>query len=133
MVAAEDVGVDSGCYEVVFDSLGTEPVVDTPAGVLFAGMEAVGPPGVDVCLLGIEVTEGVDETGRKEFGEFLPFFIGETGIHVVGLGIFQVYFLMCHVHITTYEDGFLLIETGEVEAEGIVPSHAVGEPAESVL
>jgi len=133
VVAAEDVGVDAGCYEVVFDALGAEPVVDTPAGVLFAGMEAVGPPGVDVGLEWMEMTECVDETGRKEFGEFLSLFIGEPGIHVVGLGVLQVYFLMSYVHISTDEDGFLLVELSEVETEGIVPRHAVGESAESVL
>ena len=44
MVAAEDVGMDGGCLEALLHAVGAEPVVDAPAGVVFAGVEAVGPP-----------------------------------------------------------------------------------------
>jgi len=133
VVAAVDFGVDAGSYEAVLQPGGAEPVVDAPAGVLLAGMEAVGPPGVDVGLVGVEVAEGVDEASLEQLGELRALLVGEPGVLVVRLRILQVYLLVRHVHVAADKDGLAAVEHGEGEAEGIVPRHAARQAAQAVL
>ena len=44
MVGAVDFVVDAGRLDFVCQSVGDDEVVDAPAGVLLAGVEAVRPP-----------------------------------------------------------------------------------------
>ena len=60
VVAAEDVGMDAGIGKAGTQALGDEEVVDAPAGILLACLEAVGPPRVGD-LVGVEGAEGVEE------------------------------------------------------------------------
>ena len=43
MVAAEDLGMNTGIVETLEQTIGNDEVVDTPAGILLAGLKAVGP------------------------------------------------------------------------------------------
>lgn len=133
VVGTEDVGVDGGGGDAGAEAFGGEEVVDAPAYVLLAGVEAVGPPAEGL-LLRVEGAEGVDEVvGVQESGELSAFFVGETGVFVVGLGIFKVYLLVGYVHIATDDDGLLVVELHEEVAEGVFPLHAVVEAAQAVL
>ena len=44
VVAAVDFGMYRGTFEPVAEALGHEKIVDAPSGILFAGVETVGPP-----------------------------------------------------------------------------------------
>ena len=44
VVGAHYFGMDVGILQLVAESVGAEEVVDAPAGIVFACMEAVGPP-----------------------------------------------------------------------------------------
>ena len=46
MIRSEDVVVDEGVFDPLLpdDVIGNEKVVDAPTGVVFAGIETVGPP-----------------------------------------------------------------------------------------
>ena len=46
VVGAKDLGVDLGGADLVFEAVGDEEIVQTPADVLLAGVEAVRPPGI---------------------------------------------------------------------------------------
>ena len=46
VVGAEDLGVDLGGCDLVFEGVGDEKVVQPPTDVLLAGVEAVRPPGI---------------------------------------------------------------------------------------
>ena len=46
VVGAEDLGVDLGGCDLVFEGVGDEEVVQPPSDVLLAGVEAVRPPGI---------------------------------------------------------------------------------------
>ena len=133
MVAAHDVGVYLGTDELGCKTLGTEPVVDAPAGILLAGMEAVAPPRIDVGGVGEEVAESVDETALEQVGELGTFLVGETGVVAVALRILDVDLFVCHVHVATHEDGFPLVECLQIATEGIIPRHALVEPLEPIL
>ena len=40
---------------------------------------------------------------------------------------------MCYIHVAAHEHGLLTVETAEVVAESVVPCHAIGEAAQTVL
>lgn len=46
VVGAEDLGVDLGGCDLVFEGVGDEEIVQPPSDVLLAGVEAVRPPGI---------------------------------------------------------------------------------------
>ena len=46
VVGAEDLGVDLGGCDLVFEGVGDEEIVQPPTDVLLAGVEAVRPPGI---------------------------------------------------------------------------------------
>ena len=60
VVGAEDVGVDFSVGNLGKQALGGDKVVDAPACIFLAGLEAVRPPGIGD-LLWIECAERVDE------------------------------------------------------------------------
>ena len=46
VVGAEDLGVDLGGCDLVFEGVGDEEIVQPPSDILLAGVEAVRPPGI---------------------------------------------------------------------------------------
>ena len=46
MVATIDVIMDFSGFDLIHDAVGDDEIVDSPAGVLFPGVEAVAPPRV---------------------------------------------------------------------------------------
>ena len=132
MVASHNLGVDGGSADLGEEPLGGDEVVDAPTGILLAGTEAVAPPRVGD-VVGVKGAEGVDESAAEQGGELLALFVGESCIAAVGLGVLQVDFLMCHVHVAAHDDGLLCVELLQIGLEVVFPPHAVVEPSESVL
>ena len=87
-------------------TFGHDEVVDTPSGVLLACTESVRPPRVGG-VVGMQRTERIDESVGKELCHLLAFLVGESGVLAVGLGILQVYFLVCYVQVTAQNDWLL--------------------------
>ena len=133
MVAAKNVGVDAGRLELGHKACGAEPIVYAPAGILFAGMETVGPPGVDVALCGEEVAEGVGEPLVEQYGELGALLVGEARIVAIAFGVLDVYLFVGYVHVAAGQHGLRLVEPFQVKAEGIVPHHALFKALEAVL
>jgi hypothetical protein len=69
----------------------------------------VGPPGVFLGAL-IDLTEGVEEAGLEQAGEFRAFLIGESRISAVGRRMLQVDFLVGDVQVAAQDDGLLLLQ-----------------------
>ena len=97
MVGAVDVSVYLCAGQFVAKAVGDEEVVDAPAGVLLAGTETIGPPGIDVPLVRVKIAEGVGEACLEQSGELGALFIGEARVAAVGFGVLQVDFLMGYV------------------------------------
>ena len=127
MVGAVDVSVYLCAGQFVAKAVGDEEVVDAPAGVLLAGPETVGPPGIDVPLVRVKIAESVGEARLEQSGEL------GTLIAAVGFGVLQVDFLMSHVQVSADDDGFLRVERQEVGTEVVFPRHAVVQAAQFVL
>ena len=79
------------------------------------------------------MTERVGETCLKEVGELGTFFISETCVEMVGFGILDVNFLMCHIHVTTNKHGFLCVKFLQIETESVIPRHALVKALEPIL
>ena len=61
MVAAQGIGIDDAVPDTIFEASGDDEIVDSPAHVPIPGAHAVGPPGIAVCGVRIEVPEGINE------------------------------------------------------------------------
>ena len=133
VVRPEDISVYLGVGQFVVYPFGCQEVVDAPASVLLARLEAVGPPRVDALLRRVEVAEGVGEARLQQGGELGTLFVGESGVATVRLGVLQVYFLMGHVEVTAYHHRLAGVELQQVVAEVVFPGHAVVQSAQLVL
>ena len=133
MVRPENLGVNLRPGETLAQAVGDDEIVDAPAGVLLAGLEAVGPPGIDVCLVRVEVTERVGETCVEQLLELGTLLVGEACVLAVALRVLQVDFLMGDVHVAADDDGLAGVEPQEIVAEGVLPRHAVVQATEAVL
>ena len=59
MVGTENIGEDFCGADPVPEVLWDHKIIYAPAGVPFAGTETVGPPGIDVTRIRMEVTKSV--------------------------------------------------------------------------
>ena len=118
MVGAEDFGINGRGGDLFSGAVGNKEIVDTPAGVPFAGFEHIAPPGVSTHSIGIQMAEGISEAGVQKLFEALTLFVGETGATPVGFGILQVDFLMGDVQITADDDTFTAVQLFQIVAEG---------------
>lgn len=91
-----------------------QKVIEPPAHVLFAAVHHVGPEGVGVGLLGVELAEAVDEAGLQHLAETLALLGGEARAFLVPLGVLQVDLLMRHVQVAAQHQGLLHVQLAQV-------------------
>ena len=77
--------------------------------------------------------EGVGEPCLEQARHLLSFLVGEPSVLAVCLRVFQVDFLMGHVEVAAYDDGFLGLQLLEELQKVVLPLHAVVEPPQTVL
>lgn len=106
-------------------------VVEPPAHVLAAGVHHVGPEGVGVGLLRVELAEAVGEAGLQQLAEALALLRGEAGVFLVPLGVLQVDLLVRDIEVAAQHQGLLHVQLAEVRPEVHVPGFAVIEAHEA--
>ena len=106
MIAAEDLVMDQGVSGFL-EFFRHQEVVDSPPDVPLSGVGKIGPPGIGICLVRIEVAESVNKARVQKLCEFMAFFIGETGVFPVCIRVFQVDFLMGNVKVAADDDGLV--------------------------
>ena len=119
MVAAEDLAVDGGLFDLGGQAVGDDEVVDAPPHVLLSGVEAVAPPGVGPFQIGIFGAEGVGEACPQQGRHLPPLFIRKAGVAAVGLGVLQVDLPVGNVQIAAKHDGLLLVQRLQMRPERI--------------
>lgn len=102
-----------------------QEVIEPPAHVLAAGVHHVGPEGVGVGLLGVELSEAVAEAGFQQLAEALALLRGEAGVLLVALGVLQVDLLVSHVEVAAQHQGFLHVQLTQIGPEVHIPGFAV--------
>ena len=133
MVAAVDVCIDGGGLDAAAQFFGGEEIVDAPAGVCEAGFAQVRPPGVGAGGIGVEGAVGVEEAGGEEFLEFAALFVGEAGVVVVRLRVFEVDVLMRDVEVAAEKNGLFDINRLQICTEYILPCQPIIEAFEPTL
>lgn len=133
VVAACDVGMDSGGAELRQQAFGNQKIVDAPAHVLLACAAPVAPPAVGARGVGVEGAEGVDEARVKQACHGLALGIGEAGVVSVTFGIGQVDFAVRHVHISADYHRFVRVQAFQEAKEVALPFHAVVQARQLTL
>ena len=60
------------------------------------------------------MSECVGESVAEPCSELSPLFVGESGVHAVGLRILEVNLLMSHVEVAAYDYRFFPVESLEI-------------------
>ena len=116
----------------VGDAAGDEEVVDAPARILLASMEAVAPPAV-LHLVRVDDAEAVGKARRQKFGHLGPLLVGEARALPVGLGVFDVHFGVGHIQVTAEDDRLFRVQPQQIGPERVLPLHPVVQPLQPVL
>lgn len=112
----------------VLKALRDAEIVDSPAGILFSGLEHVGPPGICVGLVGINGSESIHKTIVKQLGKLLPFLVGKTRICPVCFRILQIDLPVGHIEVPAQDHRLLLLQLLEIRSEIVLPLHSVVKP-----
>ena len=84
MVATIDLGMDRRRAQARAKFFRGKEIVDAPASVLLASLEAVTPPRIDVLLVREEIAESVDKATFEQEREFVALLVGEARVATVG-------------------------------------------------
>ena len=109
MIGANDICVNPGIRYFWEEAVRYQPVVDTPPCVLGSCLEAVTPPRINILHIWIHCAPRVCEACGQKLCELLALLVRKASIHVIGLGVLQVNFLMSHIHIAANNDGLFSI------------------------
>ena len=99
MVRTEYFGMYLCVFQTCSEVIAHYKIVNAPPDVLLTGLEPVRPPGVDVGLVRIEISECISETGVKQIGELTALLVGKPRVLTVAFGILQVYFLVSDIEV----------------------------------
>lgn len=125
MVASQGLVADLAVTQAWQQAGRQEEVIKPPAHVLSPGVHHVGPEGVGVCLLGVELAEAVGETGLQQVADALALLGGKSSAFLVPLRVLQVDLLVCDVEVAAQHQGLLHVQLAQVRPEVHVPRFAV--------
>ncbi|MNV47235.1 hypothetical protein D3C71_1390950 [compost metagenome] len=128
MVAAHNGAFDARFLYGACQPGGHEKIVDPPAHIPLSDLRHIGPPGIHITLVRIQVAECIDETGFQQLGHFAPLLIREARIAHICLGVLQIDFTMRHIEIPAYDYGLVPVELLEIFPEPVLPLHPVSQP-----
>ena len=81
----------------------------------------------------MQQAERVSKAAPQQRRHLLALLRGEAGVLRVGLGVFQVDFLVRHVHVAADHHGLLPVQSAQIVREGVLPGHAVVKPRQPSL
>lgn len=131
MVATHRLVADLAVAQAWHQTRGQNEVIEPPADVLLARVHHVGPKGVGVLLLGVELAEAVGEARLEQLAEALPFLGCEAGVLLVALWVLQVDFLVRYVEVAAQHHRLLDVKLAQVRAEVLIPGLAIVQSHEA--
>src|SRR5699024_11722720 len=90
VIGTEYIGVNARLAHPVLYIVGYQKIINSPTGVVLPRLKTVAPPAVHPGGIGVQVTEGVGESGVQQPGEALPLLIRKTGVSPIRAGILQI-------------------------------------------
>lgn len=127
VVASHRLVTDLAVAQAWQQAGGQHKVIEPPAHVLITAAHHVGPEGVGVGLVGVDLAEAVGESGFQQLGEALALLRSEAGVFLVPLGVLQVDLLVGHIEVATQHHGLLHVQLAQIQPEVHVPGFAVIE------
>ena len=73
----------------------------------------------------IKIAESVDKSIFQYFGKTASLFVRKTGIPTIGLRIFQINLLMCHIQISRIDHRLFLFQFFQISQKIRLPLHPV--------
>lgn len=125
VVASLHLVTDLAVAKAGQQTAGQHKVVEPPSHVFVTSVHHIGPEGVGVGLLGVELTEAVHETGLQQLAETLALLGSEACVLLVSFGILQIDLLVGDVQVAAQHHRLLDVQLTEIRSEGGVPSFAV--------
>ena len=106
MIAAEDIFMDIRVNQGILQSIRYKEIVDPPTCIVFAGVEAVAPPGISAFRIRMEVAESIDEPVGDHFAELGAFLVRKARVLAVCFPILQVDVLVGNVEVAADDNRF---------------------------
>ena len=125
VVASPNLVTDLAVAKAGQQAAGQHKVVEPPAHVFVASVHHVGPEGVGVALLGVELAEAVHEPGLQQLAEALALLGSETRVLLVSFGILQIDLLVGDVQVAAQHHRLLDVQLTEIRSEVSIPCFAV--------
>ena len=125
MVRSRNFRVDLRICQSVLQALRYHEIVNSPSGIFRPRLESVRPPGIDSGPLRIKIAESVDKSIFQYFGKTASLFVRKTGIPTIGLRIFQINLLMCHIQISRIDHRLFLFQFFQISQKIRLPLHPV--------
>lgn len=83
MVAPHDIATYLGTLHTLHQRLRDQEVIQSPAGVVLAGVSEIAPVGIGTLLVRMQCPVGVHIAGVQKLGHSFPLFIGEAWAVVI--------------------------------------------------
>lgn len=125
VVAAHGFVADLAVAQAWHQRGGQQEVVEPPAHVLGAGVHHVGPEGVGVGLLWVELAEAVHEAGRQQLAEAFALLWGKPRVLLVPFWVLQVDLLVGYIEVAAKHQRLLYVQLSQVSLKVHVPGFAV--------
>lgn len=125
VVASLHLVTDLAVTKAGQQAAGQHKVVEPPAHVFVASIHHIGPEGVGVGLLGVQLAEAVHEPGLQQLAEALALLGREACVLLVSFGILQIDLLVGNVQVTAQHHRLLDVQHAEIRSEVGVPCFAV--------
>ena len=133
MVASEDIFMDIRVDQSILQSFRYQEVVDPPTCIVFAGVEAVTPPGISAFRIRMEVAESIDESVRDHIAELGAFLVRKARVFAVRFPILQIDVFVGNVEVTADNDRFFCLQALQKSQKGRFPKHPVVQPLQLLL
>ena len=121
VVAAVDLAQDGCAFDLLSNAIGDQEVVDAPAGVVLASVEAVAPPAVCAGHVGVAIPKCIGKACVQQFGKAFTLLIREACILSVRRWVLKVNLVVRNVKITAGNYWFLLRQLSQELAIVLIP------------
>jgi len=100
MIGSGDVIINEGIFDpaLFHQILRNDKIIDPPSDISGSGAEPVGPPGI-LCNIRVQISERVHVAVLKNAVHPVPFDPKKAGIILIGLGVFQIDFIVSRIEI----------------------------------
>ena len=121
VVAAVDLAQDGCAFDLLSNAIGDQEVVDAPAGVVLASVEAVAPPAVSAGHVGMAIPKCIGKACVQQLSKAFSLLIREACVLPVRRWVLKVNLVVSNVKITAGNYWFLLRQLSQKLTIVLIP------------